>query len=199
MFELTGVVSYILPIMITILISKFVGELTEKESIYNALIIESGFPYLSKEKSTQKDIVKNILTLVTPDTCIHLNSNQYEDGYYKIDHQTIKTLLDFSFKGFPVLKNGLFMGFVPRDQLQKYKTLHWISEVWFSMDLQNVSNSIDDEQLVFVGNDYLRMSENQDVWVLLEYFKRLGLKYVFIVENQRLIGMVTKKDLLCRT
>lgn len=185
--------------MITILISKFVGELIEKESIYNALIIEAGFPYLSKEKSTQKDSVKNIMTLVTPDTCINLKSIQYEDGYYKIDHQAIKKLLDFPFKGFPVLKNRMFMGFVSRDKLQKYKTQHWMSDVWLSMDTNNRSSNIDDEQLVFVDNDYLRMSENQDVWVLLEYFKRLGLKYIFIVEKERLVGMVTKKDLLCRT
>ncbi|CAE7141235.1 unnamed protein product [Rhizoctonia solani] len=47
MFELTGALSHVLPIMIAVMVSKWVGDAFGKEGIYDAWIALHGYPFLS--------------------------------------------------------------------------------------------------------------------------------------------------------
>ena len=46
MFELTGGLEYVLPIMVAVIISKWVGDAVEREGIYDAHIRLKAYPFL---------------------------------------------------------------------------------------------------------------------------------------------------------
>ncbi|KAJ3070525.1 hypothetical protein HK102_006642, partial [Quaeritorhiza haematococci] len=50
MFELTGALSYVLPIMVTVMVSKWVADAFSKEGIYDALIHLNGYPFLDNRE-----------------------------------------------------------------------------------------------------------------------------------------------------
>jgi chloride channel 3/4/5 len=49
MFELTGALTYILPIMITVMVSKTVGDQISRGGIYDKIIKLKNYPFLSEE------------------------------------------------------------------------------------------------------------------------------------------------------
>lgn len=56
MFEVTGALDYILPIMITVMVAKFVGDAFSRESIYDGLIRLNGYPYLSPQEEYRQNL-----------------------------------------------------------------------------------------------------------------------------------------------
>ncbi|KAG4305745.1 hypothetical protein PORY_000655 [Pneumocystis oryctolagi] len=62
MFELTGALTYVLPIMITVMISKWVGDAFEKYGIYENWIYLNNYPYLSKEVDVKNGVIENYMT-----------------------------------------------------------------------------------------------------------------------------------------
>eukprot|EP00761_Pharyngomonas_kirbyi_P006646 gb/GECH01006654.1/.p1 GENE.gb/GECH01006654.1/~~gb/GECH01006654.1/.p1 ORF type:complete len:944 (+),score=219.26 gb/GECH01006654.1/:1-2832(+) len=63
MFELTGGLEYVTPIMLTVLISKWVGDAFGKESIYEEHIHINGFPYL--DTKIEMDLAGDARDLMT--------------------------------------------------------------------------------------------------------------------------------------
>ena len=47
MFELTGSLSYVVPLMVSIMVAKWVADAFAKNSIYDMLISQMGYPYSS--------------------------------------------------------------------------------------------------------------------------------------------------------
>ena len=65
MFELTGALTYVLPIMISVMVSKWVGDIFGKQGIYEAWIGLEGYPYLEKQKEAPCDMkIAEIMTKV---------------------------------------------------------------------------------------------------------------------------------------
>ena len=57
MFELTGSLSFVVPLMMAIMVAKWVGDSLEKNSIYDMMISQQSFPYLNHKKT---QIVKDL-------------------------------------------------------------------------------------------------------------------------------------------
>jgi chloride channel 3/4/5 len=70
MFELTGAVSLILPIMITVVIAKFVGEALEPHSIYDTIIHQNEYPWFSQDVHVKPVLVQEIMTPRSECVCI---------------------------------------------------------------------------------------------------------------------------------
>ena len=51
MFELTGSLTYVVPIMIAIMVAKWAADAFGRESIYDNLIRSKGFPYLNNKRA----------------------------------------------------------------------------------------------------------------------------------------------------
>jgi chloride channel 3/4/5 len=73
MFELTGAVSFILPIMITVVIAKFVGEAIEPHSIYDTIIQQNEYPWFSQDVHVKTVRVRDIMTPAQECVCITEN------------------------------------------------------------------------------------------------------------------------------
>ena len=71
MFELTGALTYVLPIMIAVMISKWVGDAFDKEGIYDAWIRLNGYPFLdTKIEYIWNTLASQVMTRVEDLTVI---------------------------------------------------------------------------------------------------------------------------------
>ncbi|CAG8805395.1 20388_t:CDS:2, partial [Racocetra persica] len=65
MFELTGALTYVLPIMIAVMISKWVGDAFDKEGIYDGWIRINEYPFLdSKEDYVYNTLASQYMTRI---------------------------------------------------------------------------------------------------------------------------------------
>lgn len=51
MFELTGGLQYVLPIMSSIMMAKWVADAISRDSIYDTVILAQGYPYLNHKRT----------------------------------------------------------------------------------------------------------------------------------------------------
>ncbi|MPC90090.1 H(+)/Cl(-) exchange transporter 3 [Portunus trituberculatus] len=62
MFELTGGVRYIVPLMAAVMASKWIGDAFGREGIYDAHIILNGYPFLdSKEEFSHTTLAHDVM------------------------------------------------------------------------------------------------------------------------------------------
>ncbi|KAF3240039.1 hypothetical protein TWF192_009577 [Orbilia oligospora] len=65
MFELTGALTYVLPIMVAVLISKWVGDAFDRKGIYEAWINFQEYPFLDNREEPVPDLlVSQVMTRV---------------------------------------------------------------------------------------------------------------------------------------
>jgi len=147
MFELTGGVSYVIPIMITILAAKWTADAINKNSIFDCLIEENDYPYLNNKRIPvhQKSVVDimdtNVLTLevnykYSVDELIDILNNQLLTNQYSDDG------------GFPVLDNGMLVGYIAFNELEHaiylVRKLSWDNKpCCFKRIVQNPNTEID--------------------------------------------------------
>lgn len=112
MFELTGALSFLLPIMITVLISKWVGDLLVPKGLYDSLIDLNGYPFLNPEETKIKhSLSRDVMT--SHDTMSYLRS----DGHTLTSLEEL--IVTLPFKGYPILdsKDNTIIGFIGRSEL----------------------------------------------------------------------------------
>ena len=198
MFELTGALTYVLPIMIAVMLSKWVGDAFGKRGIYETWIHFNAYPFLDNREDTLiPDVpVSQIMTRV--DELATLAATGY----------TLDTLHDFlvtnPFRGFPVVSdqtNNIFLGYITRTELvfalkaaaAEPRSLPPTTEVYFSHQpdadpLQTVDLRpwMDQTPITLNGKSTLRLT--------IDMFQKLGLKYVLFCDKGALQGLLTKKD-----
>ena len=101
MFELTGALTYVLPIMITVMLAKWIGDTFSKRGIYESWIQFNEYPYLANNDDTPPpDVpVSNMMTRIDELTCIDTTKKHTIDS--------LTTLLNTTtFRGFPVITSA---------------------------------------------------------------------------------------------
>ena len=98
MFELTGALSYVLPIMVAVMLSKWIGDVFSRHGIYESWIQFNQYPYLdNKDDGLVPDVpVSNIMTRVDELVCINAKQNHTIES---LSHLLAAT----SHRGFPVV------------------------------------------------------------------------------------------------
>ena len=113
-FQLTGALSHVLPIMISVMVAKWVGDSLGREGIYSVWIAMRQYPWLPPNEfrdngQTAAHVVKDVVNLIT-----------IKDE----EEWTMKQLEEFlgrhSFHGFPVVRGERLLGYVGRDELRAY-------------------------------------------------------------------------------
>ena len=120
MFELTGGLTYILPIMVGVMVSKWVGDAFEKEGIYDLHIRLSGYPFLeNKVPYNHEYLSKEIMhpkSSQTPLRVISVGPNRV-NTLSSVD----QLLEETTYRGFPVVSHGSTLsvvGYVTRAELK---------------------------------------------------------------------------------
>ncbi|KAK6097494.1 hypothetical protein MT418_003109 [Batrachochytrium dendrobatidis] len=198
MFELTGALSYVLPIMITALVAKWVSDIYGKHGIYECLITLNGYPFLNpNEEYTHTTSAANLMTRLEDIETI--SATGHTMGSLE------ELLASTKVKGFPVVKpqGSLTIGYIGRAELQfaieKAKAESDVvgNSLGIFTDMLALDDSlpaIDFRQWV----DYtpVKIHPKFPIDMLVELFKKMGLRYVLVTRNGQLLGIITKKDIL---
>lgn len=115
MFELTGGLEYIVPLMAAAVTSKWVADAFGKEGIYEAHIQLNGYPYLDQDEFTHRTLATDVMRprrSEPPLSVLTQDSSTLEEAEALITHT--------DYNGFPVVvsrESERLIGFVQRRDL----------------------------------------------------------------------------------
>ncbi|KAI9706802.1 MAG: hypothetical protein M1820_004773 [Bogoriella megaspora] len=199
MFELTGALTYVLPIMIAVMISKWVGDAFGKRGIYETWIHFKEYPFIDNrdEVSTVPDVpASQIMTRVEDLVIISATGH------------TIASLNDLlavnRFRGFPVITDrddGVLLGYISRTELAyalssavTSKCLATTAEAYFAhQPLADPATTLDLRP--WMDHTPITLNSRSGLQLAVNMFLKLGLRYVLFTERGVLKGLLTKKDI----
>ncbi|KAG0309658.1 hypothetical protein BGZ98_009978 [Dissophora globulifera] len=114
MFELTGAMTYALPIMMAVMIGKFVGDAFSPDAFFNKLIDLNEHPYLDNKKDyntfgTAADIADRYLDIIDVNAI-----NDVDSLRRKVE---ILTASGYSDGGLPIVDRGMLVGYIASNEL----------------------------------------------------------------------------------
>ncbi|XP_018325354.1 H(+)/Cl(-) exchange transporter 5 isoform X2 [Agrilus planipennis] len=203
MFELTGGVRYIVPLMAAAMASKWVGDALGRQGIYDAHIAINGYPFLdSKDEFAHTSLAADVmqpkrngtLSVITQDS---MTLDDVEQLLKETEHN-----------GYPVVvskESQYLVGFVLRRDL--------------SLAIANEKRMVDGicgQSLILftttnpvqtLGPPPLKLKKILDMApititdqtpmeTVVDMFRKLGLRQTLVTHNGRLLGVITKKDVL---
>lgn len=194
MFELTGALTYVLPIMISVLISKSVADVFEKRGIYESWIALQGYPYLPKDEDLFQGHA--IETMMQSAESLHLLESD------AINRKgTIVSMLKTGASGFPIVNNEtdrVLLGYVnASDVLRVFRETSHLPDdtvVTLTQSTMTLSNPIDLRK--YIDNTPFVLAPSSSMSLVVNLFQRLGVRQVFLARRGRLCGMLTRDDLL---
>ncbi|PBP26940.1 chloride channel protein [Diplocarpon rosae] len=198
MFELTGALTYVLPIMIAVMASKWVGDAFGKRGIYESWIHFNEYPFLDNSEET-----------VIPDIPVSQIMTRIEDlVVLTATGHTIKSLsgilASHPYRGFPVIsdpKDAILLGYISRAELeynlrsstQGPRSLPPETEAFFSHQPMADPRMILDLR-PWMDQTPLTLPARSNLLLTANYFQKLGLRYVLFSDRGVLQGILTKKD-----
>jgi len=197
MFELTGALTYVLPIMIAVMIAKWVGDALGKAGIYEAWIAFNEYPFLDNRDDRP-----------IPDIPVSQIMTRTEDLItITAEGDTIASLRDllnsYTYRGFPVISNSqdaVLLGFISRTELSfalssalTTRNLPENTPCFFShQPLADVNSTLDLRP--WMDQTPITLNSACGLELCVNYFQRLGLRYLGFCDRGVLKGLLTKKD-----
>ncbi|KAF2714616.1 chloride channel protein 3 [Pleomassaria siparia CBS 279.74] len=200
MFELTGALTYVLPIMIAVMLSKWVGDAISPRGIYESWIHFKGYPFLDNRDDNGSSIpdVPGAQVMTRIEDLIVITATGHTV-------QSLRQLLtQHRFRGFPVIdttRDALLLGYISRTELayaisaalSAPKNLHPDTEAHFShQPLSDPTTSLDLRP--WMDQTPITLNVKASFQLTVSMFQKLGLRYVLFVERGCLKGLLTKKD-----
>lgn len=220
MFELTGALTYILPTMIVLLVTKAVGDLLGTNGIADEMIRFNGFPFLEKEDHAYNvsisTVMRNELHVLT------------ETGMQVKDVEAILAVTDV--KGFPVVSADGFrtlIGYIGRAELQfilgRFRKIQdvdsdtpcsfmsderererlnmpagsvGIEEEFSETILQTATFNEGLKFWPWVNQTPMTVSRQLPLEIVMQLFKKMGPRVILVEDHGMLTGLVTVKDVL---
>ncbi|KAF8631881.1 hypothetical protein AX15_002146 [Amanita polypyramis BW_CC] len=197
LFELTGALSHVLPIMISVMTSKWVGDAFGKDGIYAVWIAMRRYPWLPPmdyhdSGETGANLMKPFseLVVIQDEQCTTTD---------------IRCLLQsYSYHGFPVVRGRHLVGYATRVVLEQElggsstlrMSLDGDKKCCFSLRQSQLSESerIDLQRTVEEAILQLRKEVPQELVVRM--FQNLNLRQVLFTRGGLLEGMATKRDVV---
>ncbi|XP_055021356.1 H(+)/Cl(-) exchange transporter 4 isoform X1 [Boleophthalmus pectinirostris] len=205
MFELTGGLEYIVPLMAAAVTSKWVADAFGKEGIYESHIQLNGYPYLDiRDEFTHRTLAADVMRPRRSDPPLAVltqDSTTVED---------VEALIkDTDYNGFPVVvsrESERLIGFVQRRDLtlairsarQKQDGVVSSSVVYFTEDapLLPASNPQPLKLRRVLNLSPFTVTDHTPMETVVDIFRKLGLRQCLVTRSGRLLGIITKKDVL---
>ncbi|KAK4141623.1 chloride channel protein 5, partial [Dichotomopilus funicola] len=219
MFELTGALTYVLPIMVAVMISKWVGDAFSRRGIYESWIHFNEYPFLdlSEETTPIPDIpAGQIMTRI--EDLVVLTATGHTIA-------SLRAVLDaHPHRGFPVVsdpRDAILLGYISRAELAY--TLHAATQPPRSLPPETTEAVFTDPLTTttvttpgvgataaagigvggtattldlrpWMDQTPLTLPSAARLHLAVSYFQRLGVRYVLFVDRGVLQGLLTKKD-----
>ena len=199
MFELTGALTYVLPIMIAVMLSKWVGDAFGKRGIYESWIQFQGYPFLdNKDDSSMPDVpVSQIMTRFDDLVCITATGHTIESLRELLQQQR--------FRGFPVVndtREAILLGYISRIELQfaldsatsASRSLPPTAQCFFQhQPLADPTITLDLRP--WMDQTPITLNSRSTLLLANEMLQKIGLRYIIFADRGVLAGLLTKKDL----
>ncbi|KAI0874767.1 chloride channel [Hypoxylon argillaceum] len=197
MFELTGALTYVLPIMIAVMLSKWVGDAFSRRGIYESWIHFNGYPFLDSGDEgggaqrvpdiTAGQIMTRIEDLVVLTATGHTIAS-------------LRAVLgSCAYRGFPVVsdpREALLLGYISRSELAYSLAACRLppeAEAFFShQPLADPRATLDLRP--WMDQTPLALPSRSSLHLAVAYFQKLGVRYVLFSDRGVLQGLLTKKD-----
>lgn len=221
MFELTGALTYILPTMIVLLVTKAVGDFLGTNGIADEMIRFNEFPFLEREDHAYNATVSKVMRrdLYTI----------FDTGMYVQDVESLLASRDV--KGFPIVSADgprKFVGFISRtdiryvlERTRSSADIHRSTPcIFIPLDADTDSIGLEPRSSFGVGEEVhdsfldsalsergisfsawvnrttMTVSPQLPLEILVQLFKRMGPRIILVEDRGLLIGLVTVKDVL---
>jgi chloride channel 3/4/5 len=197
-FELTGALTYVLPIMIAVMISKWVGDAFDRRGIYESWIHFNEYPFLDNSEEVLIPDISSSQVMTRIEDLVVLTATGHTIG-------SLKSILNtHPYRGFPVIsdpRQAVLLGYISRAELAY--SLHISSltprnlppetEVFFShQPLADPHNSLDLRP--WMDQTPITLPAKSSLQLTVNYFQKLGLRYILFSSRGVLQGILTKKD-----
>ena len=199
MFELTGALTYVLPIMIAVMISKWVGDAFGRRGIYESWIHFNEYPFLdNRDESTVPDVPVS-----------HIMTQMQDLSVLTATGHTIQSIHDMlvaqPYRGFPVVTeatNNILLGYISRTELiyairlaaAEPRRLPPSTEIFFSHQ-PNADAQTTLDLRPWMDQTPITLNGKSSLQLTLSMFSKLGLRYVLFCDRGALQGLLTKKDI----
>ncbi|XP_058251659.1 H(+)/Cl(-) exchange transporter 3 isoform X2 [Hemibagrus wyckioides] len=204
-FELTGGLEYIVPLMAAVMTSKWVGDAFGREGIYEAHIRLNGYPFLdAKEEFTHTTTAREVMRPRRNEPPLAVLT---QDDLTLGELQTI--INDTSYNGFPVIvskESQRLVGFALRRDItiaienarRKQEGIVLNSRVYFT---QHAPTLPADSPRPLKLRSILDMSpftvtDHTPMEIVVDIFRKLGLRQCLVTHNGIVLGIITKKNIL---
>ncbi|MBE3111333.1 MAG: chloride channel protein, partial [Acidobacteria bacterium] len=197
-FELTGALTYVLPIMVAVMISKWVGDAFSRKGIYESWIHLSEYPFLdgTDEIAPVPDVPSSQIMTRVEDLVVLAASGHTVASLTSV-------LEAHPYRGFPVVsdpRDALLLGYISRAELSytlrtatSARGLPQETEVFFAHEpLADPRTTLDLRP--WMDQTPLTLPSRSEMHLAVSYFRKLGLRYVLFVDAGAMVGLLTKKD-----
>jgi len=209
MFELTGGLTYIIPIMFACMTAKWVGDAFGNRGIYDAHIELNEYPYLDNKKSLEHVTLSGQVMRPKPGTNEPPLVIVKQEGMKVKDIKAI--LKDSTYNGFPVVvseESQYLVGFVARKDLAAAidnSSRHIVdsnpddASVFFTEVVPAIPSPSEGPSLRLrriLDLAPITITDQTPMETVVDMFTKLGLRQLLVTHNGRLLGIITKKDVL---
>uniref|UniRef100_A0A8C2EEB5 Chloride channel protein n=1 Tax=Cyprinus carpio TaxID=7962 RepID=A0A8C2EEB5_CYPCA len=205
MFELTGGLEYIVPLMAAAMTSKWVADALGRESIYEAHIRLNGYPFLeAKEEFRHKTLATDVMRPRRGDPPVSVLT---ESGMTV--EEVERLIADTTYSGFPVVisqQSPRLVGFVLRRDLvislenarRHQEGVVSMSPILFTECDPPMSPSAPPAVKLrsILDLSPFTVTVHTAMEIVVDIFRKLGLRQCLVIQNGRLLGIITKKDIL---
>ncbi|CAG0894404.1 unnamed protein product [Cyprideis torosa] len=207
MFELTGGVRYIVPLMAAAMASKWVADALGKEGIYDSHILLNGYPFLdTKEEFGYTSLAADVMQPRSEPLAVLT-----QDGMTLGEVEQLLSSTDRN--AFPVVvskESQFLVGLVVRRDLvlalENAKStqtgITHRSPVVFSSAITRTTLPSEEESSPPVRLSKIldmapmTVTDHTPMETVIDLFRKLGIRQVLVTHYGRLLGIITKKDVL---
>ena len=201
MFELTGALTYVLPIMIAVMLSKWVGDAVNgRRGIYESWIHFRSYPLLDNRDEAPIPDIPAASFYTRIEDLVVLTATGH----------TMASLLALQqsqpFRGYPVVSDDpsapILLGYISRTELtfalrssmSAPRNLPEDTEAFFAHQPHADFNTTLDLR-PWMDQTPLTLNAKGSLGLTASLFQKLGLRYVLFTEKGELKGVATKKDI----
>lgn len=197
MFELTGALTYVLPIMTAVMFSKWIGDWFGRRGIYESWIHFNEYPFLdnSDDQLTQIADIPSAQIMTRIEDLVVLTATGHTIA-------SLSAILESNpYRGFPVVsdpREAVLLGYISRAELSynlltAAQSLPLETEAFFAhQPLADPRTTLDLRP--WMDQTPITLPSLSSVHLAVSYFQKLGLRYVLFSDRGVLQGLLTKKD-----
>ncbi|KAF9480503.1 Cl-channel protein [Pholiota conissans] len=198
LFELTGALSHVLPIMICIMTSKWVGDALGKDGIYTVWIAMRRYPWLPP--ANYRDSGETAASLMKPLNRVVV----IEDGVTTVG-ELQDLLANYDFHGFPIMDSHTeFVGYATKDELRTVldrlqldqNEVDLAKKCTFSQNRLRVAAEERVDLSDALEDSIIQLRKEVPQELVVNMFQKLNLRQILFTHAGKLTGLVTKRDVV---